>query len=380
MESFVYRNPTVLHFGRHSLDGLPDTLQNYGKKVLLVYGKGSVKKTGLYDKIKDYLAETGAAVVEYEGIRPNPVIEDVDAAAALGRQHNVDLILAVGGGSVIDSAKLISIAIPVSHPLWDFLIRKEKPAKAVPLIGVLTLAATGTEMNPFAVISNPKEKFKDGYGSPLMYPAHSFLDPQLTVTVPADYTAYGIADLIAHCMEAFFGAGESTLGDRFILSIIKEAMQYGPKLLNDLSSYDLREKIMYAATMALNGMTTQGKKNGDWAVHGIGHVLSLLYDVPHGASLSIVYPAWMKRIEERYPDRIAELGTGLFDKSLTAHESIWRIEEMFRSIQCPVRLSETSVKGADRQKILELLTYNKVSGANYKLEKEDLSKIVELFM
>jgi len=379
MENFVFCNPTTLHFGKNALDGLKEVLQHYGRKVLLVYGKGSIKKTGLYDKVMGYLNEVQAEVFEYEGIRSNPVIEDVDIAAALGRKHKVDVILAVGGGSVIDSGKFISITIPVQHPAWDFITRKAKPEKAVPLICILTLAATGTEMNPFAVISKHDANFKDGYGSPLLYPAHSFLDPQLTVTVPRNYTAYGIVDLIAHCFEAWFGAGEATLSDRFIISIVQEAIKYGPALLKDLNNYDLREKIMYAATMALNGLTMQGKKSGEWGVHGIGHILSLLYDIPHGASLTIVYPAWMKHFQERAAGRIALLGSGIFNESLTAPESIKRIEDLFRSLECPVRLSETGIV-TDKQKILDTLVINKVSGANYKLKEEDLGKIVELFL
>ena len=379
MENFVFCNPTTLHFGKNALDGLKEVLQHYGRKVLLVYGKGSIKKTGLYDKVMGYLNEVQAEVFEYEGIRSNPVIEDVDIAAALGRKHKVDVILAVGGGSVIDSGKFISITIPVQHPAWDFITRKAKPEKAVPLICILTLAATGTEMNPFAVISKHDANFKDGYGSPLLYPAHSFLDPQLTVTVPRNYTAYGIVDLIAHCFEAWFGAGEATLSDRFIISIVQEAIKYGPALLKDLNNYDLREKIMYAATMALNGLTMQGKKSGEWGVHGIGHILSLLYDIPHGASLTIVYPAWMKHLQERAAGRIALLGSGIFNESLTAPESIKRIEDLFRSLECPVRLSETGIV-TDKQKILDTLVINKVSGANYKLKEEDLGKIVELLL
>jgi len=379
MENFVYCNPTTLHFGKNSLDGLESVLKHYGKMILLVYGQGSIKTTGLYDRVMEILKEVHAEVIEYDGIRPNPLIADVDAAAALGRKHKVDSILAVGGGSVIDSAKFISITVPVEHPAWDFITLKAKPVKALPLICILTLAATGTEMNPFAVISNPEKKFKDGYGSPLMYPAHSFLDPQLTVTVPRNYTAYGIADLIAHCFEAWFGEGDATLSDRFIVSIIQEAIKYGPALLKDTGNYDLREKIMYAATMALNGLTLQGKKSGDWAVHGIGHILSLLYDIPHGASLTIVYPAWLRFIEKKHPDRIGQLGSAIFNESLTAHESIWRIEELFRSLDCPVRLSETGIR-CDKQKIYETLLINKVCGASYKLKDEDLKSIVELFL
>ena len=379
MENFIYCNPTSLHFGKNCLYGLTNVLRQYGNKILLVYGKESIKKSGLYDTIIGYLKEANAEVVEYSGIQSNPLIEDVEAAAKLGRKHKVDVILAVGGGSVIDSAKFISITIPVAHPTWDFIAGKSKPQKALPLICVLTLAATGSEMNPFAVISNRAEKFKDGYTSPLMYPAHSFLDPQLTDSVPKNYTSYGIADLIAHSFEAWFGPGDASLTDRFIISIIQEAMQYGPLLLKDLHNYELREKIMFSASMALNGMTLLGKKSGDWAVHGIGHILSLLYEVPHGASLSIVYPAWLKYIEKKYPERIGLLGSAIFNEKMTSYETIWRIEELFRNLDCPVRLSETGIT-VSKQKILETLVLNKVSGANYKLNNEDLRKIVELFL
>jgi alcohol dehydrogenase YqhD (iron-dependent ADH family) len=290
------------------------------------------------------------------------------------------VILAVGGGSVIDSAKIISITIPVDHPGWDFYTRKANPKKAIPLIAVLTLAATGTEMNPFAVLSNHDTMIKDGYGNKLLYPAHSFLDPQLTFTVPKDYTAYGIADLIAHCFEAYFGHGDATLSDRFIISIVREAMEYGPALLNDLHNYELREKIMYAATMALNGLTLNGKVSGDWGVHSIGHCLSLLYDIPHGASLTIIYPAWMKYMKERIPEKIALLGSELFRVSLSADESIRRIEAFFRESGCPVRLSEMNIPGVQKQRIFETMVINKVSGANLKLKETDYLPLIDLFL
>jgi alcohol dehydrogenase YqhD (iron-dependent ADH family) len=380
MEKVTIHNPTILHFGKNVLDDLPKILPRYGKKVLLVYGKGSVKQTGLYDRMRGILENAGMQYVEFSGIRPNPIIQDVDSAAELGRQNNADFILAVGGGSVIDSAKIIAITIPVDHPAWDFYTGKAKPKKALPVLAVLTLAATGTEMNPFAVLSNPDTGIKDGYRCDLAYPAHSFLDPQLTFTVPRDYTAYGIADLIAHCFEAWFGIGDATLSDRFILSILKEAMDYGPALLEDLQNYTLREKIMYAATMALNGLTIYGKKNGDWGVHGIGHCLSLLYDIPHGASLTIVYPAWLKFARDRIPERITFLGSMLFEENLTADDSISRIEHLFRSLGCPVRLSEMGIPVSERERIIESMIVNKASGTNVKLEEEDYPGIVDMFL
>jgi alcohol dehydrogenase YqhD (iron-dependent ADH family) len=379
MENFVAHNPTALHFGKDVLKDLGKTLKGYGSKVLLVYGKGSVKKSGLYDQILKILHENDAEIFEYEGIKPNPIIEDVDAAAALGRKNKVDVILAVGGGSVIDSAKMISITIPVQHSAWNFMIHQSKPHSAFPLITVLTLAATGTEMNPFAVISNHEAMFKDGYGSPFMFPAHSFLDPQLTLSVPRNYTAFGIADLVAHCFEAWFGAGEASLSDRFVVSIVQEAIEFGPPLLKDLKNYSLREKIMYSATMALNGLTLQGRNGGDWGVHSLGHILSLLYDIPHGASLTIVYPAWMRFMEKRMPERIALLGSEIFETPLTSGESINKIEEFFRDIECPVRLSEMALPGVQKEMICKAMVSNKVSGSNLKMKEADYKEIIELF-
>ena len=380
MENFIAYNPTTLHFGRNILTILGATLEEYGNRVLLVYGKGSVRKSGLYDKIMADLKMQGFVVSEYGGIKSNPVIEDVEAAAAIGRERHVDVILAVGGGSVIDSSKIISVTIPVQNPAWDFFTGKAKPVSAIPLVAILTLAATGTEMNPFAVVTNHALGQKSAFGSPLTFPKHSFLDPGLTITVPLDYTAYGVADLIAHCFEAWFGIGETTLTDRFVISIVKEAMEFGPKLLGDLKNYKYREKIMFAATMALNGMTMYGRSTGDWGVHSAGHILSLLHDVPHGASLTIVYPAWMRHFKPKISDRIAQLGSELFDQTLSADQSIDRIEAFFKSIGCPTRLSDMNISGVNRQSVLSSMIHNKVNGGNVKMNEEDYAALIALFL
>lgn len=380
MENFVAYNPTSLHFGKDVLNGLPQILNRFGKKVLLVYGTGSIQRNGLYNHIINLLKSMDAEVFEYSGIRSNPVVEDVDAAAAVGRENRVDVVLAVGGGSVIDSAKIISIAIPSETPAWNYFARRAMPRTAVPLVAVLTLAATGTEMNPFAVLSNHAAETKGSFSSPLMYPKHSFLDPQYTASVPKDYTAYGIADLIAHSLEAFFGKGEeATLSDRLVYSIILEAMEYGPELLNDLENYKLRAKIMYAATMALNGLTMHGRASGEWGVHSIGHILSLLYDVPHGASLTIVYPAWMKLMKNRLNDRIKLLGNNLFGSS-TAEETIEQMELFFKYIGCPVRLSDLGGIKPDADEIYRLMVQSKAATYVHKLNEDDYREIIKLMM
>lgn len=371
-------NPVKLHFGRGVLDNLGDAISKYGRRVLLVYGGGSIKRNGVYDQVMSQLKKTGAEVFEYPGIRPNPVIEDVDAAAALGREKWADVVLAVGGGSVIDSSKIISITIPVTHSGWDFVKGLARPKSAIPLVTVLTLAATGTEMNRFAVVQNNHTKEKLGYGDMLTYPKESFLDPAFTLTVSPEYTSYGITDLIAHCLEAYFGEGEATLSDRFVFSIIREAMEFGPQLMKDPGNYDLREKIMYAATSALNNLTAYGRKNGDWGVHSVGHVLSVLYDIPHGASLSVVYPAWLRLHLSRIPDRIGHLGKNLFGCN-SPEETIDRLESFFKSIDSPVRLSQCQVSAADKgEEIFRVLLANRAGGNHLKLSGDDYRTLLDL--
>ena len=377
MDNFTMYNPTALHFGKDIIQKLGTVVKDYGRRVLLVYGKGSIKNNGIYDQVMDQLRSAGAEVFEYAGIKPNPIVEDVDAAAKLGREKEVDVVLAVGGGSVIDSAKVISITIPVQHSAWDFYSDKAKPVKAVPLIAVLTLAATGTEMNMFAVIQNHKDGRKAGWGHKLMYPAHSLLDPSYTFSVPADYTAYGIADLIAHCLENYFGKAEASLTDRFIYSIIAEAVENADGVLDEPLNYDYRANIMYAATAALNGLTSFGKGMGDWGVHSLGHVLSLLYDIPHGASLTIVYPAWMKFHQNILDEKISKLGKAVFG-SQNSEQAIADFETFFSSIGCPVKLQDAGIGVDKKEEIMRAMKHNRVQGSIYKFTDAQLENLLEL--
>ncbi len=378
MENFIVYNPTKLHFGKGVMDGIGEAVLEFGIRVLLVYGGGSIKRNGIYDKVLGQLKSVNAEVFEYRGIKPNPIVEDADAAAKIGRENKVDVVLAVGGGSVIDSSKIISITIPVEHSAWDFYAGKARPETAIPLISVLTLAATGTEMNPFAVLQNRATQQKLGYGHDLLYNKHSFLDPENTYSVPKDYTAYGITDLQAHCLEAYFGAGEATLSDKIVFAIMRDAVEHGAALLDDLNNYGLRAKIMYDATMALNKITMYGRVSGDWGVHSIGHILSMLYDTPHGASLSIAFPAWMKFHKEIIPERIAFLGKNVFGVN-GVNETIAAFEDYFRSIECPVRFSEIAKGHESKAEVLKLMNQNKVGGANHKLGNEDHARILDLF-
>lgn len=376
MENFIAYNPVKLHFGANVIDTLGNTVKNYGDRVLLVYGKGSVKKYGYYDQVISQLKESGLEIFEYSGIKSNPIIEDVEAASEVGRKNKIDVIVALGGGSVIDSSKIMALSIASGEKPWDFMTRELTPKVAIPLISVLTLAATGTEMNAAAVVQNHTTGQKIGYVNELMFPKHSFLDPTFTVSVPQNYTSYGIVDLIAHALEAFFGQGEPSITDQITIDIIADAMKWGPLLLDDLTNIDLRTNIMLDATLALNGLTNYGKRSGDWGVHLLGHELSLLFDTPHGASLSIVYPAWLLLQKDRIPERIEKLGKGLFNVN-SVDDTINELISFFRKIDSPVSLNEIDIDIEKKAEIVSQFNKNKVSGMHHELNNLDHLKIAE---
>jgi alcohol dehydrogenase YqhD (iron-dependent ADH family) len=233
-------------------------------------------------------------------------------------------------------------------------------------------------MNSVGVIQNNRTMEKFGYRHPSMFPVHSFLDPSYTCTVPANQTGYGIADLVAHVLEVYFGQGDASLSDRFVEGIILEAMEFGPPLMKNPGDYDLRARIMWAATNALNGLTSYGRANGDWASHALGHQLSLLYDTPHGASLSIVIPAWMKHMRPRIAHRMEKLGSRLFGDP-DPDKTISRLEDFFRTVGCPVRLKDIGLDESNRQEIIELMNRNESNGKNPDnlLNNEDRAAIVD---
>jgi len=377
MKNFEIYNPVKAYFGRGVIQNLAQEIKSRGKRILLIYGKGSIKQNGIYDAVMEQIDINGSEVFEYSGIKSNPLIEDVRAAVSLGKSKEVDLVLAVGGGSVIDSAKITAIGIAGEADPWEYVKGSKRSHSAVPLIAVLTLAATGTEMNCFAVVQNNSTKEKIGFGYPPMYPAVSFLDPAYTSSVSAEYTSFGITDLIAHALEAYFGRGDASLSDRFVFGIINEALEYGPQLMNDLTNYDLRARIMYAATMALNNLTMYGRVSGDWGAHSIGHVLSVLYDVPHGASLSIAYPAWLRLHKDNAGDRIAHLGKNLFGVS-SVEETAKAFEDYFTLIQSPVKLSQTAYGNYDKDLIIATFASNKIGGMHHRILGSDHQKLLDL--
>jgi len=252
------------------------------------------------------------------------------------------------------------------------------PEKKIPLLAILTLAATGTEMNGAAVLQNHETNEKIGYFSPLMYPKVSFLDPSWTITVPKNQTVNGIVDLIAHSLEAYFSGGNAPLSDRFVAANILETIDYAPKLLNNLNSYDLRARMMWAATVALNGTTAHGRiTSGDWGTHALAHHISLLWDTAHGQTLSVTFPAWMKAMRYKIQARLENLGNLLTGQPMSAGDTILLIENFFKKIGAPVRFKDLGFSDKEKQELLDLWLVNKPTGMHIKLNSEDYKNILK---
>ncbi len=383
MENFQYYNPTKLLFGDQVLDQVCTEAINYGNKALIIIGENSVKKSGLYARIVSLMNISGFNHITFEGIKSNPDFQDADKAVLAAKEFGAEVIIAVGGGSVIDTAKAVAMGYYTDHSVWDFYCQKvAKPTKALPVICILTLAATGTEMNSATVLQDTKSGMKKGYSAPCLFPKVSLLDPQTTVSVPLNYTAYGIADLISHALEQYFGFGDSELSDHYTASVIKLAIKYGKEVMVKPDDYQIRANLMWLATNALNGTLKAGKSSGDWGVHGIEHSLSVLYNIPHGAGLSITYPAWLKYHKDLIVDKLSFLAKEVFsfyddDKQVMANYFINTLESFFITIKTPVRLSEVNIIRHDRDLIVKNLQLNKVNGSVYKLSDHDYGQLID---
>ncbi len=350
IQNFTYCTPTRLIFGKGVIRDLPGVLGQYGKNVLLTYGGGSVKKMGLYDKIRELLGDF--CVTELSGIEPNPKYDpSVITGARLCRENAVDVILAVGGGSVLDCSKAISVCAKYDGEGWDLISGKVKAKAAIPIVDILTLAATGSEYDAACVISNTAISDKRAYLDTLLYPAVSFLDPEYTFSVSPWQTACGTADAMNHVLEDFFAAPHSAFNDGIMISALRSLMTNVRIALESPDDYDARSELMYICTLACNGIFSNGAGASGWPMHSIEHALSAYFDITHGAGLAIITPRWMKEIlSERTVERFVTLGTGLFglDKSLPGFEIAQKVIDgfysFFASAGIPMHLAELGVK------------------------------------
>ncbi|WP_226677165.1 iron-containing alcohol dehydrogenase [Rossellomorea aquimaris] len=383
MNEFTFYNPTKLIFGKGQVEQLKELVPQYGKKVLVVYGGGSIKRNGLYDQVMSILKGIDSEVFELSGVEPNPRLSTVRRGVEIAKENKIDFILAVGGGSVIDCTKAIAAGAKYDGDAWDLVTKKAFAKEALPFGTVLTLAATGSEMNAGSVITNWETNEKYGWGSPVTFPQFSILDPENTFTVPKDHTIYGMVDMMSHVFEQYFNNATNTpLQDRMCESVLNTVIETAPKLINDLENYELRETILYSGTIALNGMLQMGY-NGDWASHNIEHAVSAVYDIPHAGGLAIIFPNWMKHNLKVNPSRFAQLAERVFNvdpagksEEEVALEGIDKLREFWSSLGAPTRLADYDIDDSQIDLMADKAMVNGEFGNFNKLNKEDVLAIL----
>ncbi|WRP05884.1 iron-containing alcohol dehydrogenase [Rossellomorea aquimaris] len=383
MNEFTFYNPTKLIFGKGQVEQLKELVPQYGKKVLVVYGGGSIKRNGLYDQVMTVLKDIDSEVFELSGVEPNPRLSTVRRGVEISKENNIEFILAVGGGSVIDCTKAIAAGAKYDGDAWDLVTKKAFAKEALPFGTVLTLAATGSEMNAGSVITNWETNEKYGWGSPVTFPQFSILDPVNTFTVPKDHTIYGMVDMMSHVFEQYFNNATNTpLQDRMCESVLTTVIETAPKLINDLENYELRETILYSGTIALNGMLQMGY-NGDWASHNIEHAVSAVYDIPHAGGLAILFPNWMKHNLKVNPARFAQLAERVFNvdpagksEEEVALEGIEKLREFWTSIGAPSRLADYDIDDSQLDLMADKAMVNGEFGNFNKLNKDDVLAIL----
>lgn len=387
MKSFVYDIPTRVYFGPEQLGSLGKELAACGKRVLLCYGGGSIKRSGLYDQVVAQVKEAGLELYELSGIDPNPRVTSVREGAKLCKEHGVDVVLAVGGGSVLDCAKFVAAGACYEGDPWDFSTGAATPEKALPLITVLTLAATGSEMDNGGVITNLETKDKLGRGYPCMQPKVSFLDPTQTYTVSQYQTACGSADILSHLFEIYFVPQDQSMYmlDRFMEGMIKTVMKYAPIALEQPDNYEARANLMWTSSWAINGFAGALQRCA-WSCHPMEHELSAFYDITHGLGLAILTPRWMRYIlDDTTVDRFYQYGVNVFgiDPALppmeVAQKSIELTEDfLYRKLGLKSTLTELGIGRENFPVMAQKACGGKTLPGFKELTPQDVEKIFEM--
>lgn len=387
MENFEYHTPTRLIFGKGVVERLPEAVRPLGTKVLLAYGGGSIKRLGLYDKVKELLKDF--EIYELPGIEPNPKYNpSVLDGARICKEQDIDVILSVGGGSVLDCCKAIAAAAKYDGDPWDLISYKVKAKAALPIVDVMTLAATGSEYDCGGVISRTETNDKIGYVDPLLYPVCSILDPTYTQTVNAKHTAAGVADAVNHAMEQFFVSPSNSVADGFCETLIKTLMKFGPIALAEPDNYEARAEIMLACTFGCNGLLNLGAGMANWPMHGIEHALSAFYDITHGEGLAIITPRWMRHIlNDRTLERFVKFGVDIYGISPElppyeiAEQTISRTFDFFKNdMHLPMTLKEVGIDASRLEEIAEHIAVNEGldnPGVFAPLTQKDIYDILE---
>lgn len=349
MENFVYSIPTKIYFGKGQIKNLGQEVRKYADKVLLVYGGGSIKRNGIYDAVIDQLQEHGIAWEELSGVEPNPRLTTVEKGAAICKEKGIQAVLPIGGGSTLDCAKVVAAAARYEGNAWDLVLDPGKIKEVLPILSVLTLAATGSEMDTFAVITNEATQDKIGTGSPLMRPAVSFMDPEYTFSVSAYQTGAGTADMMSHIFEAYFSNTEGYMQDRIAEALLKTCIEYGVRAIKEPKDYEARANLMWVSSWAINDFISLGKPVA-WTVHPMEHELSAYYDITHGAGLAILTPHWMRYVlNDDTVDKFCQYGVNVWsigekaDKYAVANEAIDKTADYFKALGMPSTLTEVGI-------------------------------------
>lgn len=384
MNDFRFYTPTRYIFGRKAeLEAGKMSKELLGNKVLVIFGQNSAKKSGLLDKIEKSLADNGVEFIEFGGIKPNPVDGPVREGIEVCRNNNVSGILAVGGGSVIDTAKAIAAGVPYNGDFWDFYCGKAVPDKALPIGVVLTIPAAGSEGSGNSVITKEEGLIKISIRTEhVLRPVFALVNPELTYSLPPYQTACGIVDMMAHIFERYFTPTEGVeVTDRISEGLLKAIIEEAPKVISSPRDYDARANIMWAGTLAHNGVCGCGKQE-DWSSHGLEHEISALYNVAHGAGLAVILPAYMSYISEIKPARVAMMARNVFGVSHendaeAAKEGISRLKEFFKSLEMPVTFAQLGVEDPDIPLMVKKVHINKgeTFGSYVPLKKEDSEAI-----
>ena len=381
MNQFTFWNPVKIHFGKDAMKQLTNEAVAYNR-VLIVYGGGSIKKNGVFDDVVAALA--GKQIFELAGVEPNPRVASARKGIALCKEHDIDLVLAVGGGSVIDCAKLIVAGAKVDEDAWEIVTKKVIPQNAVALGTVLTLAATASEMNSGSVITNTDTKEKLSWGSPFVFPKFSIMNPAYTFTVPTNQTVNGVVDTMSHVFEQYFhNAVNTPLTDEMAEGILRTVIEVAPKAIAEPDNYEHRETLMLASTLGLNSFLSLGLR-GDWATHNIEHAVSAYYDIAHAEGLSIIFPNWMKHNVHVNPERFAKLATKVFAVDATgksaeevALEGIERLVQFWTSIGAPSTLTEVGIDDSQFDAMVDHAMIYGPFGNFVKLQAEDVRAILQ---
>jgi alcohol dehydrogenase YqhD (iron-dependent ADH family) len=387
MDDFVFHNTTKIIFGRGAESRVGAEVKAFASKVLLHYGGGSIKKSGLFDRVAASLKAAGVSIVELGGVAPNPRLALVREGIKICREQKVGLILAVGGGSVIDSAKAIAVGVPYKGDVWDFYSEAASPKENLPVGTVLTIPAAGSEASNGSVITKEEGQLKRPCNSEFNYPRFSILNPELAFTLPKNQVANGIAGIMAHLMERYFTNSRPVeLTDRLIEATLRTVIDVAPRVLRKHDDYDAWAELMWSGTVAHNNLLNTGR-DGDWASHDIEHELSGIYDVAHGAGLAVVFPAWMKHVYKhdlarfvQFAVRVWAVDQSFFSPERTALEGIARLEAFWASLGLAIRLPGIGIGPERIEEMASKCTKGESSAVGHfvSLGKAEVSAILRL--